>query len=131
MDHKCIECGGATLRLRKDRCNACYMRLYRGGELPLGACCAGCQDRRREVLQNVELEAGVAVLCGNCGLIFQRTRPKLRTVRDVIRRIARDRRLMSDRRQADSIFAPDRRSEPRRSTDLTRARATPFDPALD
>jgi hypothetical protein len=86
MDDKlCGECRRPARRLRKDRCDACYMRLYRNGELPDGAACAACGERRRVFLTGAEL----GVLCGNCALVAERTRPRVESIDDL--------RLLADR----------------------------------
>jgi len=111
----CTTCGRAATRLRRERCDACYMRLYRNGELPRAAVCIGCGERRQSVLS----KASLGVLCGNCSHLAK-TRPAVRNLADLRRRAARERRT----------GAADRRALPRGG----RRRAdhfAPFDPALD
>ena len=91
----CTECGRTATRLRKDRCDACYMRLYRNGEVPPGSSCGACGERRRAVLAQADVGQGGAVravLCGNCALVLARTRPRLETVAELATRVARERR---------------------------------------
>jgi hypothetical protein len=108
----CGECGKTAKRLRKDRCDACYMRLYRGGQLPEEARCCACSERRRAVLARVELGGGHVIVCGNCALIVSRARPPLADVAALRARVARDRRLAPQaplpggRRRADRLPAP-------------------------
>jgi hypothetical protein len=109
--HPCIECGRASTRLRKDRCNACYMRLYRNGELAGDACCAACGERRKHVLTNSDLGE---VLCGNCALVLQRARPRPASLAELVRRVSRERRrtpaplqpTSPSRRLSDRIHPP-------------------------
>src|SRR5881628_2293316 len=97
----CGECGKRAPRLRKDRCDACYMRLYRGGEIAEGAACASCGEQRRAVLLHVEIGDREAVVCGNCQVVLARTRPRIATVEDLRTRITRDRRVGAFRRRDD------------------------------
>src|SRR5688572_2348387 len=66
----CSDCHRPASRVRKGRCNACYMRLYRRGEIPDGAACAACAERRKAVL----VHTTVGVLCGNCAVVLDRAR---------------------------------------------------------
>jgi hypothetical protein len=92
MDVICAECGRAAARLRKDRCDACYMRLYRNGEIPGGAECRTCGERRRQVLTLAAVGEEKLVLCGNCALVLGRARPRVDTVEKLAARVARERR---------------------------------------
>src|SRR5262245_42806965 len=93
----CIECGRSAPRLRRERCSACYMRLYRNGEVPDGASCAGCGERRRGLLTRVTL-GEAAIGCGNCSLCVDKTRPPIATLAELRARVARERRSGLDRR---------------------------------
>jgi hypothetical protein len=108
----CAECGKRAPRLRKDRRDACYMRLYRGGEIAAGAVCAGCDEPRRAVLVHAELGDVETVVCGNCSVIIARTRPKLASVADLRARVTRDRRSAPFRRRDDGRRIADRLPEP-------------------
>ena len=110
----CTHCGRPATRIRRDRCDACYMRLYRRGELPARSICAACGERRQAVLTPTPL----GVLCGNCSLLA-RARPAIRTVVELRRRAARERRAGTDRRL--------KARGGRRASD----RLAAFDPALD
>jgi hypothetical protein len=89
----CNECGRGAGRLRRERCDACYMRLYRGGEVHTGAVCSGCTERRRELLCHELVGGKDEVVCGNCALLLRRTRPVITTVRELQRRASRERRV--------------------------------------
>lgn len=110
----CCECGKQAARLRRDRCDACYMRIYRGGEVPAGATCVGCDERRRDVLVLQELGAGEVVVCGNCALIVRRARPRIETVEALRRRTARERRVatITWRGEERRVAAPRRAERP-------------------
>ncbi len=91
----CSECGRGAQRLRRERCDACYMRLYRGGEVVPGAQCVGCDERRREILCHEELGGNAMVVCGNCALVLRRTRPVMASVGELRRKMTRERRARS------------------------------------
>lgn len=129
MERVCAECGQNATRLRKERCNACYMRLYRGGEVQRGSTCASCGERRARVLSLAALEALVVVLCGNCAWVLASTRPRLTRVSDLAQRAAHERRRGERRRR--SMAAPvERRLTPRRRADRT-VRRTELDLSTD
>jgi hypothetical protein len=88
----CLECGQTAVRLRRERCDACYMRLYRGGEVPEGSACGGCDERRRELLCLEPVAGADAAVCGNCALLLRRTRPRLASLAELRRRQTRERR---------------------------------------
>jgi hypothetical protein len=88
----CLECGQTAARLRRDRCDACYMRLYRGGEVAAGSACSGCDERRRELLCFEAVAGADVIVCGNCALLLRRTRPRLGSVAELRRRQTRERR---------------------------------------
>ena len=130
MDKVCVECRRAARRLRQDRCDACYMRLYRNGEVPDGAACACCGERRRLVLTIGEVGLEEPVLCGNCALVADRTRPRVETLDELRRLAARERRVLDDRRVSSMPVYPDRRLGPRRAGE--RLPASPsLDPSID
>ena len=113
----CSECGQGATRLRRERCDACYMRLYRSGEVPAGSSCGGCDERRRELLCLEAVYGAEVVVCGNCALVLRRTRPRLASVDELRRRLRRERRG-----RAGAGAAPvrrrvaDRRPAPKAST---------------
>jgi hypothetical protein len=73
------------------------MRLYRNGEVPDGASCVACGERRRGLLTQVKLHEA-AIVCGNCSLILSKTRPPIGTVAELRLRVVRERRSGDDRR---------------------------------
>jgi len=50
MEKFCNECREPAARVRKGRCDACYMRLYRRGAPVRGDRCAACGERRLPAL---------------------------------------------------------------------------------
>jgi len=104
--------------LRRGMCRACYLRAWRGTELPVGAACATCPERRRMVLRWTRLGTDKVITCQNCGFIADRTRPRPRTVDELKERLERERRRARDRRRNYVIEPSDpaeRRVAPRRA----------------
>ncbi len=139
-DKTCAECRLPSRRLRKGRCDACYMRLYRNGEPSAGASCAACGERRRPVLAMAEVGGDAVVLCGNCSLVLVRARPRIESLADLIRRREIAQRAVLDRA---SGAIPERRRllarEPARREPTAgqpaqaayRRTAADFDPSID
>ncbi len=98
MDKACAECGAPAARLRKGRCDACYMRQYRHGEPARGDRCAACGERRLPVLELVKLGGVEAVLCGNCAVVLARARPRIESIEELRRRL--ERRHVPERRES-------------------------------
>ena len=113
----CTECGNAATRLRKQRCNACYMRQYRNDEVPDGDRCAGCGEAEFDFLARSRLGNEPTTLCGNCLLVVRRTRPLIQGVDTLRTRLPRPRPPM----------------QPTWSATLTSpsSSAPTFDPAMD
>jgi hypothetical protein len=116
MDKTCSECREPAARLRKGRCDACYMRLYRRGAPARGDRCAACGERRLPALDLARLGGASVVLCGNCCLVLSRARPRLTSVEDLKSRLA-------------SRHIPERRSRFMRPPAAPRMPS--FDPTID
>src|SRR4051812_1811018 len=95
---RCRTCQRSVASLRRGLCRACYLREWRGTELPARAGCALCPEKRRAVLRWTRIGGGRQVTCQDCGFIADRMRPRPRTVDDLRERLARDRRLADRRR---------------------------------
>ena len=76
MAKTCLDCGAPADRLRKHRCDACYMRIYRNGEVSPGSRCAACGEDHAGVLLNSDVAGTPVVLCGNCWVVKARARPQ-------------------------------------------------------
>ena len=102
--------------LRRGLCRACYLRAWRGTELPPAAACGFCPEKRRMVLRWTQLGTVRVVTCQNCGFIADRMRPRPRTLDDLKARLARERRLQSRRRNfvVDPLDPVERRLAARR-----------------
>jgi hypothetical protein len=97
-------------------CRACYLRAWRGTELPTSAGCALCPEKRRVVLRWTRVGSGRIVTCQNCGFLVDKLRPRARDLAELRARFRRERRL-NDRRKSYVIDGDDpdeRRVAPRR-----------------
>ncbi len=103
--------------LRRGLCRACYLRAWRGTELPDGARCELCTERRRMVLRWTKIGTARIVTCQNCGFIADRARPRPRTVDELKEFIARERRRRDRRLNyvIDGADPSERRLRPRRA----------------
>ena len=84
--------------LRRGMCRACYLRAWRGTELPADASCCACSEQRRVVLRWTQLGGERLVTCQNCGFLADKTRPRVATREELILRLERERRR-NDRRR--------------------------------
>ncbi len=109
--------------LRRGMCRACYLRAWRGTELPTDAKCCSCDEQRRVVLRWTQLGDGRVVTCQNCGFLADKTRPRVKNQRELVERLERERRRLERRRNyvVDPDEAAERRNLARRT--LKRARA--------
>jgi hypothetical protein len=114
MEKTCSECRQPASRLRKGRCDACYMRQYRHGAPEPGDRCAACGERRRLSLDLTPL----GVLCGNCSLVVARTRPRIGSVDELRARLGRK-------------HGPERRGRLARPLPPPPQRPPTFDPSID
>jgi hypothetical protein len=114
MERTCSECRQPAARLRKGRCDACYMRQYRRGAPEPGDRCAACGERRLRVLEPARLGEASIVLCGNCALVLERTRPRVGTIPELAARVIGHR-------------VPERRGRPAPTT----VHVPSFDPSVD
>src|SRR5436305_1264098 len=112
----CRTCHGSSSALRRGLCRACYLRAWRGTELPAGAACVTCPERRRMVLRWTRLGTARVVTCQNCGFIADRARPRPRTLDELKERLARERRARDRRNNyiVDLHDPAERRVAPRR-----------------
>ncbi len=78
-------------------CRACYLRAWRGTELPADAACLACDERRRVFLRWTQLGKERVVTCQNCGFLADKARPRVTCRADLVARLARERRR-TDRR---------------------------------
>ena len=84
--------------LRRGMCRACYLRAWRGTELPADASCCACSEQRRVVLRWTQLGGERLVTCQNCGFLADKTRPRVTTREELVLRLERERRR-NDRRR--------------------------------
>lgn len=108
--------------LRRGMCRACYLRAWRGTELPADARCCACDEQRRVVLRWTQLGDERLVTCQNCGFLADKTRPRVTTREELVARLERERRR-NDRRRNYIVDVEDP-SERRTSARRTYRRAT-------
>jgi hypothetical protein len=108
--------------LRRGLCRACYLRAWRGAELPDAAACVTCRERRRIVLRWTRLQSGRVVTCQNCGFLADRMRPRPSSADELRARLERERRAGRDRRR-NYIIEPDDPGERRVAARRVRRRA--------
>ena len=84
--------------LRRGMCRACYLRAWRGTELPADASCCACSEQRRVVLRWTQLGGERLVTCQNCGFLADKTRPRVATREELVARLERERRRNERRR---------------------------------
>ncbi len=82
----------------------------------MGATCITCSERRRDILQSVELWGSWISMCFNCAGLLSRLSPLPSTLKDLRLAIARDRRAEERRDDQidDRVFQHDRRLLERR-----------------
>lgn len=108
--------------LRRGMCRACYLRAWRGTELPADAKCCACSEQRRVVLRWTQLGASRVVTCQNCGFLADKTRPRVTTERELVDRLERERRRLERRR--NYVVDPDEAAERRLDARRTQKRQT-------
>ena len=84
--------------LRRGMCRACYLRAWRGTELPADAKCCACTEQRRVVLRWTQLGDDRVVTCQNCGFLADKARPRVTTRQELVDRLERERRRLERRR---------------------------------
>jgi hypothetical protein len=62
----CGTCGATVKELRRGRCWSCYTRWSDQRPVGLGACCAVCDERRRDNLRLVEVQGRSLAMCHLC-----------------------------------------------------------------
>jgi hypothetical protein len=80
-------------------CRACYLRHWRGTELPDDARCVGCGEKRRLVLRWTKAGGERAVTCQNCGFVADKARPRAATIDELTFLLRRERRQGRERRR--------------------------------
>ena len=103
-------------------CRACYLRAWRGTELPAVAKCVSCDEQRRVVLRWTQLGDERVVTCQNCGFLADKTRPRVTSRAELMRRMERERRRLE--RRLNYVVEPEDPSERRAAARRSRRRAT-------
>jgi hypothetical protein len=102
-------------------CRACYLRAWRGTELPTDAKCVACDEQRRVVLRWTQLGRERVITCQNCGFLADKTRPRVGDTNELLGRLERERRRLDRRR--NYVVEPDDPEERRATTRRARRRA--------
>ncbi len=121
----CGCCGAKVTELRRGRCWACYTKWAELRPVPRGACCAVCDERRREHLRLVEVRSRSITLCHLCAARTVKLARVPSTLDGLRRALSRERR-QTDRRGDGlerRIFPRERRVGDRRGP----PRASAFD----
>jgi len=103
-------------------CRACYLRAWRGTELPKDAQCCACTEQRRMILRWTQLGDDRVVTCQNCGFLADKARPRVTTRNELIARLERERRRLDRRR--NYVVEPEDPAERRVVLRRTRRLAT-------
>jgi hypothetical protein len=93
----CGTCGAMVTELRRGRCWGCYTKWAEMRPVPRGACCAICEDRRRDHLRMAELHRRSVVLCHICAARTVKLGKVPSSIDSLRRRLLRERRV-NDRR---------------------------------
>lgn len=121
----CGCCGAKVTELRRGRCWACYAKWAEMRPVPKGACCAVCDERRRENLRLAEVRGRSITLCHICAARTVKL-AKVPSSLDGLRSALRRERRQDDRRGGGlerRIFPRERRVGDRRGP----PRASSFD----
>lgn len=122
--HRCATCAAEVRELRRGRCWTCYSRWSEQRPVGLGACCAVCEERRRENLRLVEVQGRSLPLCHVCAVKVSKLDLVPYSVEGLRAALRRDRRQVEDRREGapdDRITTTDRRNADRRAASLRAA----------
>lgn len=113
----CGTCGASVGELRRGRCWACYARWQEQRPVGLGACCAVCDERRRDNLRLLEVQGRSLPLCHLCAAHVQKLDVVPYSVEGLRAALRRDRRNVERREggSAPKAFPTDRRAARRRS----------------
>jgi hypothetical protein len=115
--HTCEVCNAKVGELRRGRCWGCYVRWVESRPVGVGARCVVCGDRRRKVLQLVELLGTWHPTCYNCAGQLPHFDPMPATLEALREALSRERRR-TDRRvgKPDTrVFSYERRVGERRT----------------
>lgn len=112
----CGCCGAMVTELRRGRCWGCYSKWAELRPVPRGACCAVCDERRRDNLRMAELHSRSVTLCHICAARTLKMAKIPGTLAELRLALMRDRRA-ADRRgdgRERRVFPRERRVGDRR-----------------
>jgi hypothetical protein len=113
---KCEVCNANVNELRRGRCWGCYNRWVDARPVGLGAQCAVCAERRRDLLRGLELLGSWMPMCYACSGQAMRLEPLPQTLAGIRRALIRERRERERRfgKKDTRVFQYDRRHDDRR-----------------
>jgi hypothetical protein len=112
----CSTCNAKVSELRRGRCWTCYTRWAEQRPVGLGACCAVCDERRRDNLRLLEVQGRSLPLCHLCAARVTKLDLVPHSIEGLRAALRRDRRA-TERRDENhaSEVAHERRAAQRRS----------------
>jgi hypothetical protein len=118
----CSTCNARVGELRRGRCWTCYTRWAEQRPVGLGACCAVCEERRRDNLRLMEVQGRSLPLCHLCAARVTKLDVVPHSVEGLRAALRRDRRQL-ERRDDDNevVIGIDRRAVQRRRPSLATA----------
>ena len=125
----CDVCGALVSELRRGRCWGCYSQWADVRPVGRGACCAVCQERRRDHLRLVELHNRTLPLCHDCAARTLRLDPipqSLQVLRSSLRRDRRDQERRAEGNADGRMFPRERRVGDRRAPPQSHGDTDPF-----
>ena len=112
----CSTCNAVVHELRRGRCWTCYTRWAEQRPVGLGACCAVCDERRRDNLRLLEVQGRWLPLCHLCAARVSKLDLVPHSVEGLRAALRRDRRQTERRDECNGAeVAHDRRAAQRRS----------------
>jgi hypothetical protein len=113
----CSTCNAVVGELRRGRCWTCYTRWADQRPVGVGACCAVCDERRRDNLRLLEVQGRSLPLCHLCAARVSKLDLVPHSVEGLRAALRRDRRQLERRDDsgADAV-ATERRAAQRRSS---------------
>jgi hypothetical protein len=111
----CSTCNAKVGELRRGRCWTCYTRWAEQRPVGLGACCAVCDERRRDNLRLMEVQGRTLPLCHLCAARVGKLDLVPHSIEGLRAALRRDRRQLERREDGDDeVVGTDRRAVQRR-----------------
>jgi hypothetical protein len=112
----CSTCNATVSELRRGRCWTCYTRWAEQRPVGLGACCAVCDERRRDNLRLMEVQGRSLPLCHLCAARVSKLDVVPHSIEGLRAALRRDRRQLERREDSrPAIVISERRAVQRRA----------------